>query len=579
MAASLPRISLRLLGPVQIEQNGDLIEKLGSQKSLILLAYLIRHPHEHSRAKLASLLWMDQPQRTARSNLRWALNNLSKLVPGLIEATRQTLHFAPSEALWLDLEDFAHFASPSSGLDNELPENHLDRLAQAITLYRGDFLEGLTIEDAPDLELWLLQEREYWRRRVVTLLERLIEGYAARNQYYHAERFANQLLMHEPWREETHQQLMWLLSVTGQRSAALSQFETCRQILASELAVEPSSATVALYERIRDNTLVVERATPTKGTAVDAAPIQPPPTVRHRQGRLGTQPECTAGWSSAGAHASVSAQNSGGGHGSAPAPRVPAVPHNLPRERTPFVGRQVELADLRTLLLKEARPLVTLIGEGGVGKSRLALAAAESLIHVNPSADASADMVFRNGVWFVPLVGIDAQQTIDTALVTAIAAAVHLQLAGAQSPFQQLVDFLRRKALLLVLDNMEHLVEGALVLSDILAEAPSVQMLVTSRIPLDLQEEWRYTLQGMTLPEPLAGAIDEAALTTLQQNSSVALFVQTGQRVDHQFALTAQNQCDVVAICRYLHGLPLALELAATGLAQMRCRELATALI
>ncbi|MCB0185889.1 MAG: hypothetical protein KDE31_16585, partial [Caldilineaceae bacterium] len=114
---------------------------------------------------------------------------------------------------------------------------------------------------------------------------------------------------------------------------------------------------------------------------------------------------------------------------------------------------------------------------------------------------------------------------------------------------------------------------------DILAEAPNVQMLVTSRIPLDLQEEWRYTLQGMTLPEPLAGAIDEAALTTLQQNSSVALFVQTGQRVDHQFALTAQNQRDVVAICRYLHGLPLALELAATGLAQMRCRELATALI
>ncbi|MCB0064432.1 MAG: hypothetical protein KDE19_20045, partial [Caldilineaceae bacterium] len=227
MAAALPRVSLRLLGPVQIEQNGDPVEKLGSQKSLILLAYLIRHPHEHSRVKLATMLWSDQPQSTARRNLRWALNNLSKLAPGLIDATRQTLHFAPNHSPSLDLDEFETLASPPSATDSystesHLSDGHLAKWAQALARYRGDFLEGFAIDDAPDLELWLLQEREYWRRRVVTLLERLIAGHTAQHQYYHAERFATQLLMHEPWREETHQQLMWLLMATDQRGAALA---------------------------------------------------------------------------------------------------------------------------------------------------------------------------------------------------------------------------------------------------------------------------------------------------------------------------------------------------------------------
>ena len=150
-----------------------------------------------------------------------------------------------------------------------------------------------------------------------------------------------------------------------------------------------------------------------------------------------------------------------------------------------------------------------------------------------------------------------------------------MRFGGSGEPVTQLIDYLRQKELLLVLDNMEHLVDAALLLSDILADAPGVQMLVTSRVPLLLQEEWRFGVQGLAIPD----ATNDAPLSALRVNSSVALFVQAAQRTIHTFDITEENRQAITMICRYVHGLPLALELAAAALAEMSCQELAHELV
>lgn len=423
MAASLPRVSLRLLGPVQIQHNGDLVEKLGSQKSLLLLAYLIRHPQEHSRAKLASLLWIDQPQSKARSNLRWALNNLSKFVPDTISATRQTLQFHSTSSLWVDLEQFdllsasINSASTTTNAATGTKTVGPRALSQVTDLYRGDFLEGITAEDAPDLELWLFQEREYWRQRAGTLLEQLIQGYIAEQQYYHAERIASQLLRLEPWREETHRQLMWLLAVTDRPSAALTQFETCRQILADELAVDPTAATVALYEQIRQQTM------PSRSVSAPFA------SENDGDGAANGLPGFTA-------LSSISTENKTAtlaDWGEAP----------LIRE---FYGRQAEVQQLTDWVIEERARFVLVQGMGGMGKTALVTHVARQL------AQHFAVVSWRSLV-NAPTVG----EVIRGWVQSLSAQRLHTWPEALDDQIRILIRFLQEQRTLLILDNVESI--------------------------------------------------------------------------------------------------------------------------
>ena len=136
-------------------------------------------------------------------------------------------------------------------------------------LYRGEFLEGLYLHECAEFELWLVAERERWRQRVARLLEALVTHHSRRGQYQEGLRFAQRLLALEPWREETHRQVMRLLAYSGQRGAALAQYETCRRVLAEELGVEPAAETTRLYEQIRDGELEIPVSPPD-------LPVQPP---------------------------------------------------------------------------------------------------------------------------------------------------------------------------------------------------------------------------------------------------------------------------------------------------------------
>ena len=224
---------------------------------------------------------------------------------------------------------------------------------------------------------------------------------------------------------------------------------------------------------------------------------------------------------------------------------------------TPFVGREADLAELAGLLATPACRLLTLIGPGGVGKTRLALRAA---------AEARAAGAFPDGVHVVALQPLASADL----LAGAVADAAGLAPAGARDPTEHLRDGLRGRAALLVLDNFEHLLEGAALLPPILAAAPGVRLLVTSREALALQEEWRYPVQGLPYPAG-AGAAD---LEGPEDYAAVRLFAERARRVRRDFSL-AEEGADVARLCRLVEGLPLALELAAAWTSVLSCAEIA----
>ena len=217
--------------------------------------------------------------------------------------------------------------------------------------------------------------------------------------------------------------------------------------------------------------------------------------------------------------------------------------HNLPIQPTPFIGRAVQLATLKEMILKPDVRLITLMGPGGTGKTRLSLQVAqESLEH------------FPNGVFFVPL----ADDTDANQLISRIAQQLEVK-EGGRPLLENLKDYLRDKHLLLVLDNFEQLISAAHVVADLLAATPHLKLIISSRIALKLRGEHEYPVPPMDLPN----VEDNVSVEDLMGHESVVLFVERARSVLPSFALTKDNASFVAEICRRLDGLPLALELAA----------------
>jgi predicted ATPase len=226
-----------------------------------------------------------------------------------------------------------------------------------------------------------------------------------------------------------------------------------------------------------------------------------------------------------------------------PSPAKPAS-HNLPRQITPFIGRQAELDDLTQRLADPACFLLTLVGPGGVGKTRLATETAAAQLNT-----------FAHGTCFVPL---QAAETVEM-LVTALVDVLDIPLQSQQSPRSQVLDYLSNKELLLVLDNFEQLLPsgGADLVADILAEAIRVKLLVTSREVLNLQEEWLYHVRGLPFPPP--GQTPD----NLEAYDAVQLFTERARRVRPDFSPAAEL-AHLIRICQLVEGMPLAIELAAS---------------
>lgn len=279
----MARLEVSLLGPFQAMLDGKPVIGFESNKVRALLAYLmVQEDRPHSRDVLAALLWPDQPQRNARSNLRFALANLRQNIndaqTAYLSITRETIQFNQLSNHWLDVMVFRQ--AVEAGVQKwaaavELPGT-IDMLKSTVRLYRGSFLEGFSIGDSLPFEEWLLLKREQFARLMSQALKILAEYYEQCGDLPNALIFAREQIDFQPWNEESHQQVMRLLALDGQRSAALAQYETCQRILADELSVEPSANTIALYKHILDERLTSDFSTPVLTRNLSPSPGESP---------------------------------------------------------------------------------------------------------------------------------------------------------------------------------------------------------------------------------------------------------------------------------------------------------------
>ena len=229
---------------------------------------------------------------------------------------------------------------------------------------------------------------------------------------------------------------------------------------------------------------------------------------------------------------------------------------NLPAQPTPFLGRQAELQLIGARLAQAECRLLTLLGPGGIGKTRLAIEAASLHNHL-----------FLHGAHYVALEHVPSPQM----LAAAIGDALLLTFTGRHSAATELSSYLRPKELLLILDNIEHLTDGVGLLVELLNQAPGLKLLVTSREQLNLRGEWLFEVDGMRMP----AAQGEEDPTT---SSAVQLFLQCARRIRPSEPIVAAELPDVARVCRLVGGSPLAIELAATWLPALSCREIAQAI-
>jgi predicted ATPase/DNA-binding SARP family transcriptional activator len=368
----------------------------------------------------------------------------------------------------------------------------------AVGLYAGDLLEGLYDD-------WVFAERERLRDLYAQDLQHLISQAEQSLDFRQAIPWAQRLLRHDPLREQTYRTLMHLHARSGDRAGVVRYFHACTTVLQRELHVDPSAETRQAYEES------LAQEGPARGAP--STRVEPAPVGRH----------------------------------------------NLPPQLTTFVGREQELDEVRAWL-SSAR-LLTLTGMGGVGKTRLALAAAESVAGR-----------FPDGVWWV-----DLEPLADASLVSqAIAASMGLREQSTRPMTLALAEAVRSKEALLVLDNCEPFVEEcARLVESLLGEGAGMRFLATSAEPLGVPGEMVWQVPPLRLPaqEESDGGVDSGSDEALRA-PSVRLFVDRAAAALPTFRVTPGNRLAVIRLCRALDGIPLALELAAARLNLMTVEQL-----
>lgn len=502
MAQEKHALTLKFLGGVDIRENGAPVTTFVTQKALALFVYLAVTRQPHTRDHLDTLLWGNLDSVGARRALRYALWNLRRILGPFLVVTPQNVAFQAPADVASDLEEFLAYAPPPGG--HAIPtEREIQNWRRAVELYRGEFLRGLHVREADEFDAWMLSMRERLHVGVLDTLLRLVAHETEKQNYASGISVARRLLELEPWNEAGHRALIQIHVSSGDAGAARAQYDTCRRILAAELNAEPTAATTALVAQL-DATATI----------------------------------------------------------SAPEPPSPAAQHNLPAARTPFFGREAEIERILEKLRDPTCRLLTLTGEGGIGKTRLALQVASEL---------TAE--FADGVWFVRLSGLQARRgDIPLVMARAIAHALDLAPDPAIDLTRQVADYIRTRRLVLVLDNMEQLLgeteqdadrddgesaaglDSAAWIDALLTQAREVRVLVTSRTRLNLQSEFVLRLNGLEVPP-------DTQDPDLQNYSSVQLFLERAERAG--ISAGELDPAQVARLCQLVEGLPLAIELAA----------------
>ena len=484
-------LQLNLLGTFAVSVQGEAVSQFRSDKIRALLIYLaVESGRPHHREFLAALLWPEMDRADGLRNLRKSLSRLRQTLgkeasDALLVATRQTLAINRGNTA-VDVLRFGQM------LDGVTAHGHtavadcpacLQQLEAALALYKGEFLHGFVLADTVDFADWAVVQREKWHQRYLAALQMVTAAYIDRQQWQQALPFAQQQVVVDPWRESAYNQMMQIYGGMGQLDAVRRQYEACRRQLLQELGAVPSAQTEALYAQLMQTAVALTAA---------------PPVAKMQAG--------------------------------------------LPRQFTSFVGREGVLAEINGRLDNPNCALLTLLGPGGVGKTRVAAEVARRRIDR-----------YRDGVVFVALAAVAEAADVAGAIVDTL----DLPRIRKQDSQSLLLRYLREKQLLLVLDNFEHVLSAANVVLTILQEAPQVQILITSRVALNLRAEWLYELIGLRIPAR-EDAADVASFTAVQ------LFLARLTQIDSQADLAPVEMTAVARICTLVAGIPLAIELAAS---------------
>lgn len=491
-------LTLSFLGAYSAKLGNTVLQGFESTKVRALLAYLMLESDKpQSREHLVGLFWGEGDDAKASKNMRQALSNLRKTIqdtdmesPFLLMVSDTIQADANNPHIWLDTRLFEKLIFDCEQHPHRKIETCTacaNRLEQAAQLYRGEFLRGFNLKDSKYFQDWLVARREYFHQKMIVILEKLAGYHQQRREYSIAIEYARRLISMDEWREESYVLLMQLLSSASQRSEALKLYQKCRHVMQEEFGVEPQPETVQLFEKILNN-------------QVPEHPLALP-------------------------------QN------------------NLPTFGTTFVGRQKEYLQIVEYLQTKDRRLVTIVGPGGVGKTRLAIQIGQDQLYS-----------FQNGVFWIPLENI----TNTNALPDIIANTVGMEMPAKGDVRSHVLNFLRHRDILLIFDNYEHLLPETDFIAEILNRAPEVSILITSRESLHLQVEWVFELTGLPLQ------VNEKEILP----AAVLLLEQRAQRLDPQFHIsTTEEYKDALQLCKLLDGLPLGIELASGMLKKYTCAE------
>lgn len=518
----MSELKIYLLGSPRLELGEEPV-KLNRSKAVALLVYLAITGQSYKRESLATLFWPEYDRKRAYANLRrtlWEVNQV--LGQEWLEVDREAVALRPEATVWVDADQFHNLLEQCDGHEHapeEICDNCLKPLEQAVELYHGDFLSGFSLPDSPEFDEWQFFQADGLRREMAGVLERLAICYLEQGDFDRAIANARHLLAMDPLQENVHRLLMLIYAQAGQRNAALRQYQESARILAEELDVQPEAETQSLFERIQRGEIAV-RGEPAK-----------PLDARLQRSSAADQP----------------------------------APVYLPAQPTAFIGREVELQDISALLCNPDCRLLTLLGPGGIGKTRLAIQAASAIAE-------QATGLFPHGIYFLSLAPLTAPESILQVIADTLKFTYHSEdVTGLarESAAEQLLGYLRSRRLLLLLDNFEHLIDGAQFLDEILNAAPEVKIFVTSRERLNLRAEWAYEVPGLSYPS-------DDSDTPLESYSAVQLFLQTARRSQAGFSIPQDCDAYVIGrICQMVSGLPLGVELAASWVKVLPCDEIA----
>ncbi|MGV9773017.1 AfsR/SARP family transcriptional regulator [Streptosporangium sp. NPDC003464] len=557
-------MTFAILGPLEIRRRGEAAEIAGQRLRTLLALLLLDAGRTVPVGRLVAGVWEERPPNAVGNALQALISRLRGALGdqrGLVEADAAGYRLAVDPDR-VDAHRFARLAAEGrAALGAGAPADAATALRAALALWRGPALADLAGNDAVAAAITRLETL-----RLAAVEDRLEADLLLGRQAEAAAELPALIAAH-PLRERLRGQLMRALYGSGRHVEALASYEDARLVFAGELGVDPSPELAGLHLAMLRREWA--ESGPRPRPPARSGPEAPPPGEDGPEipppGEDGRRPPPAGGGSPV--RSGPEAPPSGGSGPGLPAPGEAPRRGNLPARLTSFVGRERDLA--RTAGLLAENRLVTLLGSGGAGKTRLAVESAEAVAGRMP-----------DGVWLVELAPVaepsEVPQTVFSALElrdppppTSAAGPGAIPVPAPRDPLSRLVSGLTGKRLLIVLDNCEHVVEAAAELADrVLASCPGVRILATSREPLGIIGELTWPVPPLGLP-PSGGDPGEAL-----GYPAVRLFAERAAAVRPGYR--PEDEADaVVRICRELDGTPLAIELAAARLRSLSAEQIA----